>query len=113
MAHAWMASRRGTFDKKTAKPKTNTADEQIGGGIKRYKSTHHSGDVDGLGVGHGNRRISVHEQHRHRNAYDVGTPEDDGSLARDLDPVPIQELDAALPVRAAARRCAYRGTQEQ
>lgn len=58
--------------------------------------THHGSDVDCLGVGHGDRRISVHEQHGYGDADDVGTPENDRSLPRDLHPVSVKELDAPL-----------------
>jgi hypothetical protein len=44
----------------------------------------------------------VQEEHRHRFAHDVAPPHDHRSLALDLDPLPLQELDDSRG-RAGAR----------
>lgn len=65
---------------------------------------HHGGDVHGLGVRHGDGGVSVHEQHRHRDAHDVGPAEHHRPLPRYLHAVPVKEFDAALRSGEEARR---------
>mmetsp|Transcript_9464 Transcript_9464/g.20740 ORF Transcript_9464/g.20740 Transcript_9464/m.20740 type:complete len:246 (-) Transcript_9464:435-1172(-) len=60
------------------------------------RPAHYCLDIFRAGVRDGDCGVSLHEQQGHRDAHDVGPPQNDSICALNHHAVPVQQLDAAL-----------------